>query len=139
MLEARAGRRQPSGWPMSRPRMAQSTVRLLIRTGRRRWARALAAHAPTVITSGIATRSAPDSSHGTLMSPLATRAIIHAMPRPIGTATTIAPSVRPPARHPATRAMAAGEAPNPHSRGMNNFNLTEDQIDDLVAFLITLQ
>ena len=40
---------------------------------------------------------------------------------------------------PAEKAMAAGEAPSPHSRGMNNFNLTEDQIDDFVAFLITLQ
>ena len=40
---------------------------------------------------------------------------------------------------PAEKAMAAGEVPTPHSRGMNNFNLTEDQIDDLVAFFITLQ
>lgn len=40
---------------------------------------------------------------------------------------------------PAEKAMYAGEAPSPASRGMNNFNLTEDQIDDLVAFLITLQ
>ncbi|MCU1369613.1 MAG: cytochrome c oxidase subunit [Ilumatobacteraceae bacterium] len=40
---------------------------------------------------------------------------------------------------PAEKAMDPGEAPNPHSRGMNNFNLTEDQIDDLVAFFITLQ
>ena len=35
--------------------------------------------------------------------------------------------------------MHPGEAPSPESRGMNNFNLSEDQIDDLVAFLITLQ
>jgi cytochrome c oxidase subunit 2 len=40
---------------------------------------------------------------------------------------------------PAEKAMHAGEAPSPESRGMNNFNLTEDQIDDLVAFFITLQ
>ena len=40
---------------------------------------------------------------------------------------------------PAEKAMHPGEAPSPQSRGMNNFNLTEDQIDDLVAFLITLQ
>ena len=40
---------------------------------------------------------------------------------------------------PEEKAMYAGEAPTPHSRGMNNFNLSEDQIDDLVAFLITLQ
>jgi cytochrome c oxidase subunit 2 len=40
---------------------------------------------------------------------------------------------------PAEKAMYAGEAPSPESRGMPNFNLTEDQIDDLVAFLITLQ
>ncbi len=40
---------------------------------------------------------------------------------------------------PAEKAMKPGDAPSPHSRGMNNFNLTEDQIDDLVAFLITLQ
>jgi cytochrome c oxidase subunit 2 len=40
---------------------------------------------------------------------------------------------------PAEKAMAAGEVPSLHSRGMNNFNLTEDQIDDFVAFLITLQ
>ena len=35
--------------------------------------------------------------------------------------------------------MHPGEAPSPQGRGMNNFNLTEDQIDDLVAFFITLQ
>lgn len=40
---------------------------------------------------------------------------------------------------PAEKAMYAGDAPAPESRGMPNFNLTEDQIDDLVAFLITLQ
>ena len=40
---------------------------------------------------------------------------------------------------PAEKAMHPGEAPSPQSRGMNNFNLTEDQIDDLVAFFITLQ
>jgi len=40
---------------------------------------------------------------------------------------------------PAEKAMHPGEAPSPESRGMNNFNLTEDQIDDLVAFFITLQ
>ena len=40
---------------------------------------------------------------------------------------------------PAEKAMHPGEAPSPQSRGMNNFNLSEDQIDDLVAFLITLQ
>jgi cytochrome c oxidase subunit 2 len=39
---------------------------------------------------------------------------------------------------PAEKAMHPGEAPSPESRGMNNFNLSEDQIDDLVAFLITL-
>lgn len=40
---------------------------------------------------------------------------------------------------PAEKAMAAGDAPSTNSRGMPNFNLTEDQIDDLVAFLTTLQ
>ena len=40
---------------------------------------------------------------------------------------------------PAEKAMHPGDAPSPESRGMNNFNLTEDQIDDLVAFFITLQ
>jgi cytochrome c oxidase subunit 2 len=40
---------------------------------------------------------------------------------------------------PAEKAMHPGEAPSPESRGMNNFNLTEDQIDELVAFFITLQ
>lgn len=40
---------------------------------------------------------------------------------------------------PAEKAMYAGDAPSPDSRGMPNFNLTEDQIDDFVAFLITLQ
>ncbi len=40
---------------------------------------------------------------------------------------------------PAQKAMKAGEVPSTKSRGMNNFNLTEDQIDDLVAFLITLK
>ncbi|HEX2576389.1 MAG TPA: cytochrome c oxidase subunit II [Aquihabitans sp.] len=40
---------------------------------------------------------------------------------------------------PAEKAMAAGEAAAPDSRGMPNLNLSEDQIDDLVAFLITLK
>ena len=40
---------------------------------------------------------------------------------------------------PAEKAMHAGDSPTPESRGMPNFNLTEDQIDDLVAFFITLQ
>ncbi len=40
---------------------------------------------------------------------------------------------------PAMKAMAAGETMSPESRGMPTFNLTEDQIDDLVAFLITLK
>jgi len=39
---------------------------------------------------------------------------------------------------PGEKAMAPGELPTPHSRGMPNFNLTEDQIDQLVAFLTTL-
>jgi hypothetical protein len=34
--------------------------------------------------------------------------------------------------------MAPGLLPSPNSRGMPNFNLTEDQIDQLVAFLTTL-
>ena len=40
---------------------------------------------------------------------------------------------------PAEKAMYAGETPTPESRGMPNFNLSEDQIDELVEFLITLQ
>ena len=40
---------------------------------------------------------------------------------------------------PAEKAMYPGEVPAPDSRGMPNFDLTEDQIDDLVAFLITLK
>ena len=40
---------------------------------------------------------------------------------------------------PAEKAMKPGEVPTVMSRGMPNFNLTEDQIDDLVAFLITLK
>ncbi|MFN8017532.1 MAG: cytochrome c oxidase subunit II [Acidimicrobiales bacterium] len=40
---------------------------------------------------------------------------------------------------PAEKPMAPGPAPSTSSRGMPNFNLTEDQIDDLVAFLMTLQ
>ncbi|MBA3282358.1 MAG: cytochrome c oxidase subunit II, partial [Acidimicrobiia bacterium] len=40
---------------------------------------------------------------------------------------------------PAEKAMAAGDVANKRSRGMPNLNLTEDQIDDLVAFLITLK
>lgn len=39
---------------------------------------------------------------------------------------------------PAQKAMDPGEAPNTRSRGMPNFNLSEDQIDQLVAFLTTL-
>ena len=35
--------------------------------------------------------------------------------------------------------MAPGDVANKGSRGMPNLNLTEDQIDDLVAFLITLK
>lgn len=40
---------------------------------------------------------------------------------------------------PAMKAMYPGETMNPHSRGMPNFNLSEDQIDTLVAFLSTLK
>ena len=40
---------------------------------------------------------------------------------------------------PGMKAMYAGETMSPDSRGMPNFNLSEDQINDLVAFLITLQ
>ncbi len=40
---------------------------------------------------------------------------------------------------PAMKAMYAGEVMSPQSRGMPNFNLTEDQIDQLVAFLTTLK
>jgi cytochrome c oxidase subunit 2 len=40
---------------------------------------------------------------------------------------------------PAMKAMAPGDVMNPDSRGMPNFNLTEDQIDQLVAFLTTLK
>jgi len=40
---------------------------------------------------------------------------------------------------PAQKAMDAGDVANKRSRGMPNLNLTEDQIDDLVAFLITLK
>jgi cytochrome c oxidase subunit II len=40
---------------------------------------------------------------------------------------------------PAQKAMFADEPPHPLTRGMPNFNLTEDQINDLVAFLITLK
>ena len=40
---------------------------------------------------------------------------------------------------PKEKAMYAGDAPSTASRGMPNFNLTEDQIDELVAFLITLK
>jgi len=40
---------------------------------------------------------------------------------------------------PAEKAMYAGDTPTPESRGMPNFNLSEDQIDELVEFLITLQ
>ena len=40
---------------------------------------------------------------------------------------------------PAMKAMYPGETMSPQSRGMPNFNLTEEQIDQLVAFLITLQ
>ena len=40
---------------------------------------------------------------------------------------------------PAQKAMHPGPAMSPESRGMPNFNLTEDQIDQLVAFLTTLK
>jgi cytochrome c oxidase subunit 2 len=40
---------------------------------------------------------------------------------------------------PAMKAMHPGEAMSPESRGMPNFDLSEDQIDQLVAFLVTLQ
>jgi cytochrome c oxidase subunit 2 len=40
---------------------------------------------------------------------------------------------------PAEKAMYPGDVPTTASRGMPNFNLTEDQIDDLVAFLTTLK
>ena len=40
---------------------------------------------------------------------------------------------------PGEKAMAAGDAATTNSRGMPNLNLSEDQIDDLVAFLITLK
>jgi cytochrome c oxidase subunit 2 len=40
---------------------------------------------------------------------------------------------------PAMKHMYAGDVPTEESRGMPNLNLSEDQIDDLVAFLITLK
>ncbi len=40
---------------------------------------------------------------------------------------------------PAQKAMKPGDVPSTMSRGMPNFNLSEDQIDDLVAFLTTLK
>ncbi|MCU1498262.1 MAG: cytochrome c oxidase subunit [Acidimicrobiales bacterium] len=40
---------------------------------------------------------------------------------------------------PAMKAMAPGDVMSPGSRGMPNFNLSEDQINDLVAFLTTLK
>ncbi len=40
---------------------------------------------------------------------------------------------------PEMKHMYPGEAMTPESRGMPNFNLTEDQIDQLVAYLITLK
>lgn len=40
---------------------------------------------------------------------------------------------------PAMKHMAPGETMSPESRGMPNFNLSEDQINDLVAFLTTLK
>ncbi len=40
---------------------------------------------------------------------------------------------------PGQKAMAPGDAMTPASRGMPNLNLTEDQIDQLVAFLSTLK
>lgn len=40
---------------------------------------------------------------------------------------------------PAQKAMYPGDQPSTSSRGMPNFNLSEDQIDSLVAFLITLK
>lgn len=39
---------------------------------------------------------------------------------------------------PSMKAMYAGDAMTPESRGMPNMNLSEDQIDQVVAFLITL-
>ncbi|CAN5628389.1 cytochrome c oxidase subunit II [soil metagenome] len=40
---------------------------------------------------------------------------------------------------PSMKAMKPGEVMSPMSRGMPNFNLSEDQINDLVAFLTTLK
>jgi len=40
---------------------------------------------------------------------------------------------------PSRKAMHPGLVPSPESRGMPNFHLSEDQIDDLVAFLSTLK
>ena len=40
---------------------------------------------------------------------------------------------------PAMKAMAPGEQMSPSSRGMPNLNLTEEQIDQLVAYLVTLR
>ncbi|QXC59487.1 cytochrome c oxidase subunit II [Aquihabitans sp. G128] len=40
---------------------------------------------------------------------------------------------------PSMKAMKPGDVPSPESRGMPNFNLSEDQINDLVAFLTTLK
>ena len=40
---------------------------------------------------------------------------------------------------PSMKAMYAGDVMSPQSRGMPNFNLSEDQINDLVAFLTTLK
>lgn len=43
------------------------------------------------------------------------------------------------ANPPGQKAMMPGEVPAPDSRGMPNFNLTPDQVDDLVEFLTTLK
>jgi hypothetical protein len=40
---------------------------------------------------------------------------------------------------PAMKAMAPGQTMSPNSRGMPNLNLTEEQIDQLVAYLETLK
>ncbi|MCB0975852.1 MAG: cytochrome c oxidase subunit II [Acidimicrobiales bacterium] len=40
---------------------------------------------------------------------------------------------------PSMKAMHPGDTPSPESRGMPNLDLSEDQIDDLVAFLTTLK
>jgi len=40
---------------------------------------------------------------------------------------------------PSMKAMKPGDLPSPESRGMPNFNLSEGQINDLIAFLTTLK